>query len=229
MEKSKEQLNYEEFMVQYQDYYEEYMDKYEVFESFYAYGPLSDNYWKFEPKILVCNLEPYDEREGNVAVDVNLYKEWIKVNTGKYTAKFITGLIKTLKQENPDESIRFESFSNQELLSYIENIAYMNFRISSGLNVPADNDGILKDVRTHPDYLIAQINSLCPDILIIGGEIGCRAYNELFHTTLKFNTTTIVNDKVICSIKHFRSADYKYYNEKVIEIINCFMTSQSEK
>jgi len=221
MEKLDDQKNYEKFMVEYQDYYEEYMDKYEVYESFYSYGPLTNNYWTYKPRILVCNLEPYDEREGNIIVDMNLYKEWIKANTGKYTAKFITGLLKKINKENNNDLISFENFSNTELLSYMENVAYMNFRISSGINVSADIEGILKDVRTHPDYIIAQMNTLCPDIIIIGGEVGCRAYNELFHAALKFNTTTILNGKVICSIKHFRKADYKYYNEKVNEILVC--------
>jgi|GEM_PF-2200985 len=229
MEKSNHQENYEKFMEQYQDYYVDYMNKNEVFDSFYAYGPLSEKYWTFKHRILVCNLEPYDEREGVIKVDIDLYKEWIKAPTGIYTAKFITGLIKALNQENRDESISLNNVCNEELLSYMENIAYMNFRISSGKNRTADKIGILKDVRTHPDYLIAQINSLYPDMLIIGGEVGLKAYNELFNTNLKFDTTVILKGKVICSIQHPskpRPEKYEYYNEKVIEILNCLEVIQ---
>ena len=221
MEKSNEQLNYEKFMVQFQDYYEEYMDENEVFTSFYAYSPLSDNYWKITPKILVYNLEPYDEREGTVIVDINLYKEWIKVPTGLYTAKFITGLIKKIKEDDLNELIKFETFCNHELLDYMKNIAYMNFRLSSNSVVLADKKGIMNDVNSHPDYLVDQIKSLCPDIIIIGGEIGCNAFNKLFNTTLEFDSTIIIDNKVICSIKNFSRADYKYYNEKVNNIITC--------
>ena len=65
-----QQINYEEFMNQYKDYYEDYMKEYEEFESFYEYGPLSEKYWTYEPKILVCNLEPYDRREEFVPVNL---------------------------------------------------------------------------------------------------------------------------------------------------------------
>src|SRR5665647_318213 len=116
MEKTNEQMNYEKFMIQYQDYYEEYMDVNEQYESFYAYGPLTEKYWTYSPRILVCNLEPYDKREGVVKVDIDLYKEWIKVNTGKNTARFITGLTKVLIQENINGTISFNNSNIQELL-----------------------------------------------------------------------------------------------------------------
>lgn len=221
--KSKEQISYEKFMDEYKVYYEDYMNEYEGFDSFYEYGPLSEKYWKFEPKILVCNLEPYDGREGFVPVNVDLFKEWIKARTGKFTAKFISGLIKTIRQGKSKDVIDFKAIIDKELLIDLENVAYMNFRISSGKNISADEAGILRDVRTHPDYLREQIKLLFPDIIIVGGKIGCIAYNELYHTTLKFDTTTIVDNRIICSMRHFRSANYKYYNEKICEIIKCYM------
>lgn len=224
-----QQINYEEFMNQYKDYYEDYMKEYEEFESFYEYGPLSEKYWTYEPKILVCNLEPYDRREEFVPVNLDLYKEWIKARTGKFTAKFISGLIKNIKPAKPSESINFKVFTDNEMLTDIGNIAYMNFRISSGSNIPADEAGILKDVRTHPDYIRKQIELLTPDIIIIGGKIGCIAYNELFHLSLKFDSTTVLDNRVICSMRHFRSANYKYYNEKVNEIIQLYMSINRAK
>lgn len=219
MEKSEEQKGYEEFMDQFEDYM--LSEDGENFESFYAYGPLSNKYWTFKPRILVCNLEPYDEREGKTLVDINLYKEWIKAPTGKYTAKFITGLINTLNQEVVNESINFNNFSDKELLSNMENVAYMNFRISSGNRVAADKKGILKEVQGFKGYLFDQINKLSSDIIIVGGVEGCKAFNLLFGAKLEYNTTSIFNGKVICSIKHFSRANYKIYNEKIIEILNC--------
>lgn len=221
LDKSNEQRKYEKFMEEFEDYMMEDADG-ENYESFYAYGPLSKNYWTFKPRILVCNLEPYDEREGKTVVDIDLFKEWIKVNTGRFTAKFITGLIKALNQENPNDSINFKDFSTQESLCYMKNTAYMNFRISSGERVPADKKGILGEVINFKDYLFDQINNLSPDIIIVGGADGCRAFNLIFDSNLHYNTTSIFNNKVICSIKHFSRAKYEDYNKKVKEIVYYF-------
>lgn len=225
MEVINEQKAYETFMNQ----FEYYMMEEENFESFYSYGPLSESYWTFKPRILVCNLEPYDERVGKIPVDINLYKEWIKVNTGRYAAKFITGLIKTLTQEIVDDSINFRDFSIQESLSYMKNVAYMNFRISSGVVVTADKKGILNEVMGFKGYLRDQINSLSPDIIIIGGAEGCNAFNLLFDSNLSYNTTAVINGKVICSIKHFSRANYVDYNNKVKDIVRCFQPNHKMK
>ncbi len=214
-----EQKEYEDFMERYAD---DMMTDQE-FDSFYVYGPLSASYWKSKQRILVCNLEPYDEREGKIIVDINLFKKWMTVNTGKFTAKFITGLLKAFHDQGIlKDTIRFKDFSIQELLFYMKDIAYMNFRMSSGNNVKADKNGIFCEVNTHKDYLKDQINNLSPDIIIIGGVDGCKAFNILFDSNIKYNTTSVFNDKVICSIKHFSRANYLSYNNKISEIINCF-------
>lgn len=218
MKETNDQKIYEKFMEEYEDF----MMVDECFETFYAYGPLSNNYWSYKPRILVCNLEPYDEREDKVVVDIGLFKEWMNVNTGKFTAKFISGLIKSLNENKLNEPIDFKKFFHQELLSYMENIAYLNFRISSGKNVTANNKRILEEVQAYKPYLTGQINLLSPDIIIIGGIQGCRAFNILFDSNFKFNTTSLFGEKIICSINHFSRANYKNYTEKIIEISNFF-------
>ncbi len=221
-----EQRKYERFMDEFVDHMMGQDEEGENFESFYAYGPLTNNYWTFKPRILVCNLEPYDERKGKTVVDINLYKEWITVNTGMFTAKFVAGLIKALNQENTTDSMSFKDFSIQESLHYMKNVAYMNFRISSGERVPADKKGILREVNNFKGYLFDQINNLSPDIIIIGGVDGCRAFNILFDSNLSYNTTSIINDKVICSIKHFSRANYLDYNNKINDIVSCFQKNK---
>lgn len=231
MDKLNEREEFEKRMKEFADYYENYMeDESEGFELFYKYGPLTDKYWKYEPRILVCNLESYDDdKEGIVTVDINIFKEWAVVPTSYNTARFITGLIKKLNKENVTDIIPFKNISKQEYLIYMENISYMNFRLSAGKFKPADINGINNDVDAHSNYLIQQINLLNADIIIIGGKTGCDIYNKLFETTLKYNTTSIINDKVICSIKHFSRPNYQMYNEKINEIIKCLEIIQSEK
>ena len=209
-------IKYENFMLEYEDY----MIEEEYFESFYAYGPLTDCYWAAKTKILVCNLEPYDEREGNIKVDINLFKEWMKVNTGIFTAKFVTGIFKLLENVELAMKINYKSFDKNETILYMQDIAYMNFRISSGKDVKANRKKINEEVETFRGYLISQIELLNPEILIVSGIDGINAYNSLFNTNLKFNSTTILNEKIIVSIKHFSRANYQYYNEKSSEILN---------
>lgn len=218
VEKSEEQSKYEKFMCEFKNYMMDTEDG-ENFESFYSYGPLTNKYWTFKPRILICNLEPYDEREGEVIVDIDLYKEWITVHTGNFAAKFITGLIKVISGEIEKEFVNFRQFRRVEAIKYMENVAYLNFRISSGKRVRADKKGTLEEVKTFKNYLIDQINNLSPDIIIVGGVDGCNAFNLLFATELKFGSTITHNKKIISSIKHFSRANYKNYNEKINEII----------
>lgn len=221
-----EQEVYAKFTNEFVDYA---MGEEESVDPFYAYGPLSDSYWTFKPRILVCNLEPYDERVGKVTVDINLYEEWIKAPTGKFTAKFIVGLIKTLNQEILNETICFKDFSIQESLCSMKNVAYMNFRVSSGKIARADKKAILDDVQRFKGYIFDQINNLSPDIIIIGGVEGCNAFNLLFDSSLSYNTTAVINGKVICSVKHFSRANYVDYNNKVKDIVSCFQTNLKMK
>lgn len=221
MEKSTEQNIYEEFLDEFQDE----VENNEEFESFYAYGPLSDSYWTSKPRILVYNLEPYDDREGinrRVPVDIKLYKEWMGARTGKNTARFIAGLIANINKETTCESIRDSNLNDQKLLGYMSNVAYINFRLSSGKGSKADYRAIWDYVNNYRDYYIDQINKLSPDIIIIGGKVGCDIYNSLYNTKLNFNSTLLLNSQVICSIRHPSRINYKEYDQRIIEIENCY-------
>lgn len=227
MEKSTEQNIYEEFLTQFKEHVEESRElDNEEYEIFYAYGPLSDSYWTSKPRILVCNLEAYDEREGDnegrVPVDIKLYKEWMGARTGKNTARFIAGLITNINKETTCESIRDSNLNDQKLLGYMSNVAYINFRLSSGKGSKADYRAIWDYVNNYGDYYIDQIKKLSPDIIIIGGKVGCEIYNSLYKTKLNFNSTILLNGQVVCSIRHPSRINYKEYDQRIIEIGNCY-------
>lgn len=227
MEKSTEQNIYEKFLDEFQDE----VENNEEFESFYAYGPLSDSYWTSKPRILVYNLEPYDDREGinrRVPVDIKLYKEWMGARTGKNTARFIAGLITNINKETTCESIRDSNLNDQKLLGYMSNVAYINFRLSSGKRPKADNNGIRYGVNNYKKYYTDQIEKLSPDIIIIGGKLGCEIYNSLYNTKLNFNSTILLNSQIICSIRHPSRINYKEYDQRIIEIENCYRDLNKE-
>ena len=215
MENSVDQIEYKKFMDSYEDDVRE--SEYGR-DTFYAYGPLSEKYWQEKPRVLVCNLEPYDEKEGTVTVDINLFKEWIGANTCKFAAKFVHGLFLSLEDGEQIKPESFKHYKVEELFLSLEKIAYMNFRNSSGILIKADIKSILSEVEELKDYLRDQIRLLNPDIIIVGGEVGCIAINKLLGINLIYNSNTLYNKKIVYSIKHFSRADYSIYSDKIDKI-----------
>lgn len=196
-------------------YIEDLQDEYE-YESFYIYGPLTEKYWEHNPRILICNLEPYDGREGETTVDINLFKEWIKSKTGKTTAILIAQLFQRLNKKNNTIS---KYFNNQELLSFMENVAYMNFRVTSGKRTNADIRGINDDVNNLRGYIIDQINKIVPQIIIIGGKEGCNIFNKLFNSDLNFKETKKINNWIVCSLTHPSRLSIKDRDQAINQIL----------
>jgi len=221
METSKEQLDYSKFLEQFED---DILDQ--DYDCFYAYGPLTSKYWETKPRILVCNEEPYDERKRKIVVDIDLYKEWMNVNTGLYTSKFITGLISMIEHNNNilNSDINFKNFSREYLLSMMGNVAYLNFRISSGIYSKENRKAIISEVSNYKEYLKNQINLLNPDIIVIGGRTGCDAFNIIFDSGVKYDNVEVFGDRIICSIKHPSRPSYKAYNSKIKDIVTLLST-----
>jgi len=196
-------------------------------DTFYRYGPLTDQYWSFIPRILICNIEPYDQREGIIEVNMELFKNhWMnqisgyKAQTPRFTAKFITGLLKAINSQNV-ESDDFRKFDENELILSLEKIAYLNFRVNSGKNISANkNDSVTEQIKVTGGYIKDQIKLLNPKIIIIGGKNNCKIFNMLYKDcNLFFRETKKWDNKIICSIEHFSRVDYKNFKEKICEIV----------
>lgn len=188
------------------------------YETIYEYGPLTDKYWEAEPRILICNLEPYDEREGHVKLDMDLFREWIKVPTGKYTTKFVACLIKVLSKECKISELDFSKINLKDSLAYIETIAYMNFRVDSGIKVRADYSTIFRQVDAHKDYMRDFINCLNPKIIVLSGRASCDLLNRILDTNLNYKSIGNVEGRIFCSVRHFSRANYQEYSQQIIEI-----------
>lgn len=194
---------------------------------FYKYGPLTDQYWSFIPRILVCNIEPYDEREDKIDVNIELFKNhWMnqiygyRAQTPRNTARFITGLLKAI--DNPKfENIDFRKFGENDLILSLEKIAYLNFRVDSGKHVAAFKNGnVAEQIKVTGEYIKKQIKLLNPKIIIVGGEKNCEIFNRLYmECKLTFREVKKWDNKIICSIDHFSRAKYKNFNEKIYEIV----------
>lgn len=213
-----EKANFETFIAGYVDD----MLGAQEYPTIYEYGPLTNKYWEAKPRILICNLEPYDEREGHVKLDMDLFRKWIDSRTGKYTAKFVAGLIQVLSKECTIADLDFSKISVKDSLAYIETIAYMNFRVDSGINAPADYPSIFKQVNAHKDYMRDFINCLNPNIIILGGRASCDLMNRILDTDLSYKAIKNVDGRIYCSVRHFSRANYKEYSGQIMEIKNSF-------
>ena len=194
---------------------------------FYKYGPLTDEYWSLTPRILVCNIEPYDELEGPIVeVNIELFKkQWMrqtfvyKANTPRTTAKFIAGLLKTINNPN-FENIDFRKLDENELFQSLEKIAYLNFRVNSGKNVSIiKNDSVAEQIKVTGEYIKNQIKLLNPNIIIVGGKDGCKIFNMLYKDcNLFFREIIKWDNKIVCSIEHFSRVKYENFNKKICAI-----------
>lgn len=230
-----ESIQYNRFMEEYEYYMTDPDDGELCLDQFYKYGPLTDQYWSFTTRILVCNIEPYDQREDLIEVNIDLFKNhWMnrisgyKAQTPRNTAKFIAGLLMALK--NPKvENIDFRKFDDNELIQSLEKIAYLNFRVNSGKNISAHkNDRVAEQIKVTGPYIIKQIKILNPQIIIIAGQNNCNIFNSLNpDCKLQFRETKKWDNKIVCSIEHFSRVDYKNLNKKIAEIILLFLKEQS--
>ena len=121
-------MTIEEEKARFEKFMEEYVDDMlgeQEYETIYQYGPLTDKYWYTKPRILICNLEPYDEREGHVLLDMNLFREWIKAPTGRFATKFASVLLKVLTNESKLEHLNFSGINVLDSLVYMETVAYL--------------------------------------------------------------------------------------------------------
>jgi hypothetical protein len=224
---------YNEFMDQYEDYiyYEEDIDP------FYRYGPLTNQYWSCNPRILVCNLEPYGEAEGIIDFNIDIFvNDWMKkikgynANTPRYTAKFIYGLLTSISG-GVTKKVDFANIDEVDLKKSMEKIAYLNFRVdqNTGQSKNAEYGKIREQFENvTKNYFKGQICKLNPQIIIVSSKLGCELFNFCFKDcNLYFHSVKKWDDKVICSINHFSRVKYDNFSESINKIISALMTLPS--
>ena len=192
------------------------------YETIYQYGPLTDNYWHSQPRILICNLEPYDEREGHVVSDMDLFREWIKAPTGRFATKFASALLKVLLNESKVEDLNFSKINVLDSLEYMEKVAYLNFRVDSGIHSQADYKNIFNQVDAHKGYLRDYFINLNPDIIVLGGRASCNFINRILNINVDYNSVAVAGEKIFCSVRHFSRANYKEYTLRIKDVLDVY-------
>ncbi len=221
--------DYKELMEQYADCMTD-PDEGQNIDPFYKYGPLTNQFWSSNPRILVCNLEPYGETEGIIDFNIDIFvNDWMKkvkgynANTPRNTAKFIYGLLKSISGVKP-ENIDFRSIDEIDLIKSMEKVAYLNFRVdqNTGQSKNAENSKIREQfINVTNGYFKNQIELLNPEIIIISSALGCELFNYCFKDcNLYFQTVKEWDNKVICSTNHFSRVKYENFNESISKIVS---------
>ncbi len=197
-----------------------------------VYKPFSERYWEERFKICVINIENYGyQNSGVTAVDKKVYEMWLskKNKTCKNTAVFTHGLLKTL-----DISINRETtivkkkhlrqfFQNNSLLiDSMIRVVYTNFRKEPNNKAKENTKAILKEVKKFSDFHRRYLDALKPNIILISGKTGVKAYNLIAsdEKKLKYNGYVKIENCFIFSVAHFSRISYSYMIDKFQEISN---------
>jgi hypothetical protein len=191
------------------------------------YGPLTSEYWEQKNKIAIYNLEPYDPVDGIREINFDVFKVWFGSPTIRFAAVIANAIFSNINnnyylQEN---EIRY-NFDDEELLESAKKIAYLNFSVTDNeKGVAADYNRIYQEIKKTNPYLKQQIELLNPDVIIVGGNEGCKMLNIILQPNEPLNYRSMVefDGKLLVSMNHLSGQGasggwYKMIQENVTEI-----------
>jgi hypothetical protein len=227
--------------------------EYEYNDSFWNYEPFSDNYWNEQYKIVFCNTEPYgDVKKNNHLYTIDNFKEHLNkgIRTIKNTSLFVYCLYKGLYGETFEKNKLKELYKqDDELLSVIKSITYMNLRKEESWNETPDQqneeiyrflipgmaafknedqfDEIDRDCsnKSNRDFTLKFIEELEPDIFIISSKVGQDVLNKIYEgkINLGWQKTFKYNGILFASVDHPSRISYQYIIDRTKQIINDYI------
>ena len=191
-------------------------------QHYFLDGPVTDAYWSSKPRVAVLNLEAYGyEKCAEVRLDINIIGDWMKATGGKiktkttrYTAVFLAGLIKALetKSQVSPEALKNCYSDLPRLMAAMSQIAYVNIRKTSNSVSTQDVKSIKREATGEGLSLLQeQFRILDPELIIVGGLLGCDAANGIFEMrgNLRFEgCQSLINGSRILSVRHFSRIKY---------------------
>jgi hypothetical protein len=162
--------------------------------------PFSNDYWTEKYKIVLCNLESYDQSKTEKLLDLKCFKEWLENNnrTIRRSAIFICCLYSELSGNDIDQSKLDAIKKNTDLLlDTINKITYMNLLKDAKPNRQFDRKyfwDFFEDVQNR-NNTIDLINALGPDVFIISSDDGGALMEQLFNK--KFENHMFVHGKTL--------------------------------
>lgn len=198
------------------------------YEGYFVYEPFSESYWTEENKIVICNLESYDDTyEKEKRLDLAVFRSWFgnrRSRTPPMTGviiKTIFNLIENKSIYSADEMRKIYKDKGM-IIDTIKRITYMNLRKEIGNQVNEDIYSINKYINpsfTSKDNnnlhnimnLKDFIKALEPKIFIITSEIGADIISKIYKKEMKlvFGSYASMGETLVVSIKHPRCISYK--------------------
>jgi hypothetical protein len=162
--------------------------------------PFSGDYWTEKYKIILCNLESYDQSKSEKLLDLKCFEGWLENNnpTIKRSAIFICCLYSKLSGNDIDQS-KLNAIKDDKrlLLDTMKKITYMNLLKDANPKRQFDKKyfwDFFNDVQNR-NNTIDLINALDPDIFIISSDDGGALMEQLFNK--KFENHIFVHGKTI--------------------------------
>ncbi len=189
-------------------------------DNFGLYGPLSSEYWNRKVKILICNLETYNQT-GCFVIDYSKFKEWYKAPTCFFSAKINYILQKRLEGEIVNrQNLNSYIYDASNIDAYLKYLAYLNFRVDTNHEVKQNTSQIITSIREHKEEIKTQIMNMNPTIILVGGKIAKDCYNIIFDSDLRFLSNIKTDAITVFSVPHFSRISYDYWLQKINEIAN---------
>jgi hypothetical protein len=203
-------------------------------DHYFLDGPLTDTYWSAKPRIAILNLEAYGyEKSWETPIGIDLMKRWMNATditkTTRYTSIFVAALQQatTANSVVTAEALKTSFAKIESLVASMSMIAYVNVRKTSNSVSPQDARAILEaSTGEWLRLLQLQFRLLRPEIIIVGGRLGCIAANRIFvlPQPLQFKGfATGANGEEIVSVKHFSRVNYS----NMASVINQIVSRQS--
>jgi hypothetical protein len=195
------------------------------------YGPTSEQYWKESFKLVAVNMEPYGyERTGYYEVPRDELVNWIydegntRTRTTRYTLTILGAALTCFHDKvSPSRELLSSIYADGERVEGIlDRTVYYNIRAQSNTQKPQDFAAISAVGRSEAGRLVwNEILSLNPDVIVIGGQAGLAAINELLasHETLNFRGSLIVGSLLLQSISHPSRPAYNAWCDAIGRIV----------
>lgn len=211
----------------------------EYLQDFFSWGPLTNDYWKQNTRILLCNEESYDSGiSGDTKIDISIIKRWMdnKNQTIKYSSVFIKSLLEAINTGIiPETNVMRKYYKmNSELLQSMRTIAYANYRKDNNEHRKHDKEYIndflnpscyrLENNKNSDNSQLFKefVEALNPNIFIFSSEIGADIIKRIFTNvdSILYNCITKKDNCIYVSICHPCSSKFNYaYMQKTIKSI----------
>jgi hypothetical protein len=190
------------------------------------YKPFSDEYWRENPRIVICNYENVGFQDSQInSVSFDDFRNWITYKKGKtvhFTAVFVNTLIKLLHNEEfPVVEMKKSYCKIDDLHKSMKNIMYMNLRPTSAKGNRQEVGETHKIIYKYKNEMRAYLEALDANIFVLSTKDSVDLFNFVFNIKdkpLMYKKNKWVNNTIVFSVRHFGRPNYNYWYKAAQDI-----------